>query len=82
MQGCSVTSHCVTDAGLQSKWMQCPPLAIEMLACISTTAFILAKLICNMLLHAWLHSMYVKGVTPQTHIISSGDNLASHITCL
>ncbi len=48
MQGCSVTAHNVADAGLK-KPFDCQPLAIGMLACMSTIGFNLAMLLCSML---------------------------------
>jgi len=44
MQGCSVTAHDVADAGLK-KPFDCQPLAIGMLACMSTIGFNLAMLL-------------------------------------
>lgn len=83
VQGHSVTAHCVADADLQSQWIAMPTSCYRNACfCMSTMVFILAMLLCSMLLHAWLHSMCAKGKTPQTHIISCGNNLASHIACL
>ncbi len=49
MQGRSVTAHCVTDAGLQSKWIAMPTSCYRNACLHESIAFILAMLICSML---------------------------------